>query len=138
MLRGAIVAESLRLGAVVDGVPLVVRKLERVDAGVEGQLPHWTLSWFEAHEADADRLAAALAEALEANGGWYADFHSDVEVTVVFAGHVFYESRLEAPRVAAATDKKYDEPRNLAPLRPDGPVLMVHGAVDLAEAEPPT
>lgn len=103
MLRGAIVAESLRLGAVVEGVPLVVRKLERVDAGVEGQPSHWTLLWFEAHEADADRLAAALAEALEANGGWYADFHSDAEVIVVFAGHVFRYRRgddTERARVA--------------------------------------
>jgi len=70
MFRGAIVAESLRLGAVVEGVPLVVRKLERIDAGVQEQPPQWTLLWFEADEADADRLAAALADALEANGGW--------------------------------------------------------------------
>lgn len=89
MLRGAIVAESLRPGAVVDGVPLVVRKLERVDAGVEEQPRQWTLLWFEADEADADRLAAALADALEANGGWYADFHSDAEVIVVFARRIF-------------------------------------------------
>lgn len=58
MLRGAIVAESLRVGTVVE-MPLVVRKLERIDAGVEGQLPQWTLLWFEADAADADRLAAA-------------------------------------------------------------------------------
>lgn len=89
MLRGALVAESLRLGAAVQGVPLVVRKLERIDAGVEGQPPQWTMLWFEADDADADRLAAALADALEANGGWYADFHSDAEVTVVFAGRIF-------------------------------------------------
>jgi hypothetical protein len=103
MLRGAIVAESLRLGAVVEGVPLVVRKLERIDAGVEKQPPQWTLLWFEADEADADRLAAALAGALEANCGWYADFHSDAEVTVVFAGRIFCYHRgddIERAKVA--------------------------------------
>jgi hypothetical protein len=103
MLHGAIVAESLRLGSVVEGVPLVVRKLERTDAGLEEQPPQWTLLWFEADEADADRLAEALADALEANGGWYADFHSDSEVTVVFAGRVFrYPCGNEAERAKVA------------------------------------
>jgi len=57
MLHGAIVAESLRLGAVMDAVPIIVHRLERVDAGVDGQPPRWTLLWFEAADADADRLA---------------------------------------------------------------------------------
>jgi len=89
MVRGAIVGESLRLGAVVAGVPLIVRKLERVDAGRREQPPQWTLLWFEAADADADRLAELLAGALEARGGWYADFHSDSDVTVVFSGRIF-------------------------------------------------
>jgi hypothetical protein len=89
MLRGAIVAESLRPGEVLEGVPLVVRKLERIEAGVREQPRLWTLLWFEADEADADRLAVALADAFEANGGWYADFHSDAVVTVAFAGRTF-------------------------------------------------
>jgi hypothetical protein len=104
MFRGAIVAESLRLGAVVEGVPLVVRKLERIDAGVQEQPPQWTLLWFEADEADADRLAAALADALEANGGWYADFHSDTEVTVVFAGRIFRYRRGDDTERAKVAD----------------------------------
>lgn len=89
VIRGAIVAESLRLGAVVEDVPLVVRKLERVDAGLKEQPRQWTLVWFEADDDDAGRLAEALADALEARGGWYADFHSDTEVTVVFSGRIF-------------------------------------------------
>ncbi|MGH9290897.1 MAG: hypothetical protein ACRD0V_21810 [Acidimicrobiales bacterium] len=44
-------------------MPLVVRKLERINAGVEEQPPQWTLLWFEADEANADRLAAALVDA---------------------------------------------------------------------------
>lgn len=89
MQRGVIVAESLRLDAVIEGVPLVVRKLERVAAGLDEQPPHWTLIWFEAADADRDRLADALSAALERRNGWYADFHSDTEVTVVFAGRIF-------------------------------------------------
>lgn len=85
-------------------MPLVVRKLERIDAGVEEQPPHWTLLWFEADEADADRLAAALADALEANGGWYADFHSHAEVTVVFAGCIFRYPRGDDTRRAEVAD----------------------------------
>jgi len=34
-------------------------------------------------------FAEALADALEARGGWYADFHSDTEVTVAFSGRMF-------------------------------------------------
>ena len=89
MIRGAIVAESLRLGAVVEDVPLVIRKLERVEAGLEEQPRQWTLVWFEADDDDAGRLTEALADALNALGGWYADFHSDTDVTVVFSGRIF-------------------------------------------------
>jgi hypothetical protein len=87
MLHGVIVAESLRLGAVIEDVQLLVHK--RVDPGVDEQPPHWTLMSFEAAEADADRLADALSDALEPTGGWYADFHSDTDVTVVSSGHIF-------------------------------------------------
>ncbi len=80
VVRGAIIAESLRAGVALDGLPLTVHKIERVDAGLGDQPRRWTLLWFEASGADADRLATALADALEPQGGWYADFHSDSEV----------------------------------------------------------
>jgi hypothetical protein len=89
VVRGAIVAESLRLGAVIQGIPLTVHKLERIDAGLDEQPPHWTILWFEAPDEDADRLAEALSDALDVRHGWYADFHSDSHVTVVFAGRIF-------------------------------------------------
>lgn len=86
-------AESLRVGATVEGLRLVVRKLERVDAGL-GDQPHvWTILWFEAEEEQGDRLAQALSGSIQARGGWYADFHSDSEVTVVFADRVFRYQR---------------------------------------------
>jgi hypothetical protein len=89
MLRGALVAESLRVGAVIADLSLTVRKLERIDAGHAEQPPQWTLLWFEAADEDADRLAEALSIALEAKGGWYADFHSPTDVTVIFSGRIF-------------------------------------------------
>jgi hypothetical protein len=58
-------------------VALTVRKLEGIDAGPTEQPPQWTLLWFHAADEDADRFAEALAAALEPNGGWYADFHSE-------------------------------------------------------------
>ena len=81
-------AESLRLEAVVEGVPLTMHKLERTEAGVGEQPAQWTILWFEAPDLAADRLAALLSDALEGRGGWYADFHSDREVTVVFSGRI--------------------------------------------------
>jgi hypothetical protein len=104
MLRGAIVAESLRLGAVMDAVPLIVHKLERIDAGVDEQPPHWTLLWFEVADADADRLAQELSNALDARGGWYADFHSDSDVTVVFSGRIFRYRRGDESERAKVAD----------------------------------
>src|SRR3954447_21394149 len=89
MLRGAIVAESLRLGAKVEGVGLVVRKLERLDAGIGDQPGTWTLVSFEADDDEAELLAAGLSDGLEPTGGWHADFHSDAQLTVVFGGRTF-------------------------------------------------
>jgi hypothetical protein len=104
MLQGAIVAESLRLGATIAGVSLVVTKLERIGAGHGEQPREWTLIWFEAADADADRLAQGLSNALAVEGGWYADFHSATEVTVVFAGKVFRYPRGDTSERARVTE----------------------------------
>lgn len=101
VIRGAIVAESLRPGAVIDGVPLMLQKLERVDAGVGEQPTRWTLVWFEGADTDAARLADLLSHALEPTGGWYADFHTDSQVTVVFAGRIFTYARGDTRERAA-------------------------------------
>lgn len=53
----------------------------------------WTIIWFAARDTLADQLAAALAAAPESRGWWYCDFHSDSQVTVVFAGRVFRYQR---------------------------------------------
>jgi hypothetical protein len=91
MVTGVLIAESLRVGATLEGVPLVARKLWRIateDPMVE-QPSAWTLIQFEAAETDAPRLAAALATVLDDAPAWYADFHSPTEKFVVFTGRVF-------------------------------------------------
>jgi hypothetical protein len=104
MLTGVLIAESLRVGATLEGVPLTARKLWRIateDPMVE-QPSAWTLIQFEAAETDAQRLAAALAAVLDDAPAWYADFHSPAEKFVVFPGRVFrYPRGDRAARVKA-------------------------------------
>src|SRR5579859_131088 len=89
MLRGVLIGDSLRPGAVLEGFPLTLTRIERAAAG-QGQQPSlWTMMWFEVPDAYAEQLADALAGVLESQSGWYCDFHSDSEVTVVFAGRIF-------------------------------------------------
>jgi hypothetical protein len=91
---GVLLAESLRTGAVIEGVPFLVRRVRRFEAGdpAAGQPRTWTFIEFVVADASAglfaDRAAAALAP-----GPWYCDLHSDDEVVVVFADRVFRYAR---------------------------------------------
>jgi hypothetical protein len=91
MIEGALIAESIRVGAELDGVRLVTRKISRVVAGdaAAAQPELWTIVEFEAEERDADALADAFAKVLEREGGWYADFRTPDQTFVVFSGRVF-------------------------------------------------
>jgi len=62
MLSGALIAESLRTGVVLEGVDLTVRRIFRADVGDvdAGQPLTWTFVEFEAADENASRLAAAL------------------------------------------------------------------------------
>jgi hypothetical protein len=106
MLRGRLLAESLRVGADLTVPALRVTRLGRHDVSAStsaGQPDFWTFLDFEAPDDVADELAQALAEALDGDGGWYADFSTgDDHRVVVFAGRVFrYERRDQAGRDAA-------------------------------------
>ncbi|HEY7133736.1 MAG TPA: hypothetical protein VIB48_01605 [Acidimicrobiia bacterium] len=105
-LVGGLIAESLRVGAVLGDVPLTVTKISRADVGdVEaGQPRTWTFIDFEAADADAERLARMLEGALASRGGWYCDFRSDTETFVVFAGRTFRYPRGDESGRAAAAD----------------------------------
>ena len=88
---GALLAESLRPNAVLDGIPLAVTKIYRAalgDAGA-GQPELWTVFEFQVPADRASELAEALSRLLLADGGWYCDFRSAEEVFVVFSGRIF-------------------------------------------------
>jgi hypothetical protein len=104
IVQGTLIAESLRVGAVVEGVPLTVRKVIRADCGDEqaGQPRTWTFIEFDAPAASGALLATLLSDALEPSLGWYCDFRSSQETYVVFAGRVFSYARGDRLSRAAA------------------------------------
>ena len=105
-IAGGLIAESLRVGSVLEGVTLNVTKVSRADVGdVEaGQPRTWTFFDFNAADQDAERLASELEGALQRKGGWYCDFRSEDETFVVFSGRTFrYRRGDEAGRAGAAS-----------------------------------
>jgi len=103
-LEGALIAESLRVGAKLDDLALTVTTISRAELGdvSAGQPRTWTFIEFEAPDADADRLVRALEGALARIGGWYCDFRNDAETFVVFADRSFrYPRGNRAGRAAA-------------------------------------
>ena len=103
MYRGVLILESLKVGVRVEGVPLVVRAVSRgAVTGVSAEQPGvWSLLEFEVEDERAEELAEVLARVLD-SPGWYADFHDEREVFVVFPGRVFrYPRRDEAARAEA-------------------------------------
>ncbi|MFD7710199.1 hypothetical protein ACFV6E_42385 [Streptomyces sp. NPDC059785] len=95
MLNGVLIGESLRVGSMLDSVPLQVTKVRRIAVDSPGaeQPGQWTLLDFQAPEREAARLADALAGCLLPHGGWYANFGTPAEAFVVFAGRVFRYAR---------------------------------------------
>ena len=95
MISGYVIGESLRTGAVFEPRGLRLRKVGRitVDGPSAGQPEVWTLVEWESDGEDVGALADALADALEPELGWYADFVAGDERVVVFAGKVFRHRR---------------------------------------------
>lgn len=92
VLRGTLLTDSLRVGATVevDGLRAVRIVRRDVSTSVTVDQPQvWTFLEFEAEDHRAQHLADALAEALSAEGGWYADFTTGRDHVVVFARRVF-------------------------------------------------
>jgi hypothetical protein len=90
VIRGGFLAESLRPGTGFDGGGMRITRCSRYEVGgtADYQPPVWTLIEFEAPAGNADALARDFAESL-LNPGWYVNWNSDTEATVVFPGQVF-------------------------------------------------
>jgi hypothetical protein len=114
MATGTLIGESIRPGTTLDGVPITVNRIERVeptnisDEQLASGIPtRWTLLFFEVADDAAPALADALAAILD-EPGWYVDFHTAGESFVVFRNAVFRyaigdaEGRAEAEAYARA------------------------------------
>ena len=103
MIEGTLIAESLRAGASLENLELIVRKISRFLAqGTTADQPGiWTTLDFQADEAGAAGLAQGFADTLD-RAGWYVDFRSSAETFVVFPDRIFryprgdHDARAEA------------------------------------------
>ena len=101
--RGTLLGESLQVDAVVE-VPLAVHRVARTASGDTdvGQPRDWTFVEFSVAAEDVDALTSALSKSLLREGGWCCDFHSDLEVVVVFRDRIFrYQAGDRAAREEA-------------------------------------
>jgi hypothetical protein len=66
VMVGTLIAESLRVGAVLDDVALTTIKISRADVGDvdAGQPKTWTFIEFEVRDEDAERLVDWLEHSL--------------------------------------------------------------------------
>lgn len=105
MANGVLIIESLRAGAKLEGVPLTIQSLVRVEmtGAADYQPPVWTIIEFETPDESVDVLAGQFAEALD-TPGWYVDFHTSTDVFVVFPGKVIKYPRGEAEGRTAAKE----------------------------------
>jgi hypothetical protein len=96
MFRGRLLAESLRLNTDLVVPDLRLARIGQHDvsnSAVDTQPTIWTFVDFELPDHRADELASLLAEVLRPDGGWYADYRSETEHVVVFAGKAFRYSK---------------------------------------------
>jgi len=105
-VSGSLIAESLKTGESIEGVPLVIDKIVRAEVGdVEvGQPLTWTFIDFRVDLGHVDAWVDSLSAALDERGGWYCDFRSSDETFVVFAGRVFRYPRGDAAGRARASE----------------------------------
>ena len=106
MLTGRLILESLQVGKDIEVPGLRVVRVGRHDVtdsttpsgdrtgsdtpGAVGDQPRvWTFLDFEAPDELAEELAAAIAEALSPEFGWWADFRDSQDHFHLFANKVF-------------------------------------------------
>jgi hypothetical protein len=103
MFSGALILESVCVGARLDDLNLVVRSIYRFcpEGTTADQPGTWSVVEFDVDDDDAPRAAEAFASVLS-RPGWYVDFRSPAETIVVFPGQVFRYARGDAAGRAEA------------------------------------
>src|SRR5438128_2502007 len=106
MARGALIGESLKVGARLEPLGMTVTKIERAECGDEGvgQPRLWTFIEFDLPDDRATEWADSLRRALGSEHGWYCDFRTESVTFVVFADHVFRYPRGDPRGRAEAAD----------------------------------
>jgi hypothetical protein len=106
LLTGYIIAESIRPGSRLEGLPLTLVSIERypVENATGDQPPVWTMIRFEFPQNEAERLANAFADVLD-EPGWYTDFEVDGEKFVIFPRRIVRYRR--GDRAARAQAEAY-------------------------------
>jgi hypothetical protein len=92
MIKGVLLAESLRLDATVAVPGLQLHSVRRSDvsaSATDDQPDVWTFIEFTGPESISDQLAQTLSGALRADGGWYVDYSTEKDHVVIFSGRVF-------------------------------------------------
>jgi hypothetical protein len=94
VITGTIIAESLRPGSGLAGIPLAVREIRRypVRDVPDYQPGVWTAIEFGAADSAAEPLALSLA-AILAEPGWYVNYSSASETFIVYRDKVFRHPR---------------------------------------------
>jgi hypothetical protein len=98
MIRGYLIAESIKPGSSLEGIPMTLTKIvrRRQKNASTDQPSIWTTIDFET-AASAEHLADALAAVLDdAPSVWYSDFTSGEERFVVYPKRVFRYRRDDA------------------------------------------
>ena len=104
-IRGAIICESLAPGTSLDVDGFRIRSWSRYDVGdvPEYQPRLWTLIEFEGPAEASGPLAEQLSKSL-LEPGWYANWNSPDEATVVFRDRIFRYKRGDAAGRAEAAE----------------------------------
>lgn len=100
---GAIIEESLTDSSVLNDMKIISTKLEPVTEHHKTPwVKQWTLHTVEVPVRKAADVAEKISKALDKEHDWYADFKTETEHYVIYAGKVFH--------ITDRTNKKqYDE-----------------------------
>ena len=92
--QGVIIEESLADKTVLNKVKIISTKIEKVtDQHRTPWLLQWTLHTVEVAEDQAREIAEEIAQSLDPEHAWYADFKNDACHYIIFRDKIFRADR---------------------------------------------